>query len=216
MQADYTGWETLSFSVDRDMDTGTITLTITTDDGAISIDAGQSEDDAASLRDNLKSASDEAGQIADNWQDIPEEDDGYVTEDYRSGYGVMLERTHHDTPWGARGYPSREIATYELAKLMGDSGVFFNSWIQRERGITDPISDDINALLDDEGKVKPLQGVRYECGDEVLIGGYDYPYVVDKDYGTLGVMLHISGDPSITEFESHENLKPYQEEDCDE
>lgn len=192
-----------------DSERGEIIIQLEVGSDTVTFEAGEFVSDADALVGALRSLTEDAEQIQKDWEDRPNnETDGFVAEQ-RGGYSASLEGT-------VAGYdfPSRDIATYELAKLMADSGTFPDAWYQNERGNTDNIGEEVRKYSDaGRGKLLPLEGVKYAEGDTVLIGTYDYPYVVDRDYGKLGVMLHISGDPSITEFEQHENLRPYNDDD---
>ena len=207
MNMDFSAFDSFSIDVTRD-ENGSVIVAITADDDTITINTGRTREDAAQLASTLHTASDEATGIEAEWQDIPEEDDGYIS-DGRLGYYVSA-------PGKVTGpFPSREIAAYELARIMADGGFFPDVWYQGKQGNTEPAGAEVYAYLDGEDNLRPLPGVKYEEGTRVYISGYDYPYAVDHDYGDLGVMLHISGDPSITEFEQHDALRPASD-DCEE
>lgn len=73
-------------------------------------------------------------------------------------------------------YPSCDIATYELARQMADSGYFPNAWYHDDQGNAEPIHDAIAALLDDDhDQLKPLPGARYKQGDVIALAGDNWP-----------------------------------------
>jgi hypothetical protein len=182
---------------------GEVIMKITTEGGspgeAIEFHCGAGQVDADCLRGELESAHEAADDIFSDWEDLPDETDGSVTED-RGGYIVTLEgRNPEGMPRG--GYPSRDIATYELARLMADSGYFPNTWYFNERGNYDMTNEEVRAFHDERGdKLLSLPDAEYEEGTRVWLDQEGYPYVVDHDYGAMGIVIHVSGDPSITEF----------------
>lgn len=193
-----------------DDETGAITLEIEGDDDTVTIDVGRFEDDAYQLADELQSATRAAEDIRDNWEDRPDrETDGWVYS-WRDGYHAKLGNQQTGP------FPSRDIATYELARLMADGGMFPNAWYEDERGGTDDIAAAVLAYHDEAGAtLKPLTGVRYQPGAVVREQDGDWPLVVDADYGDLGVMLHTQGDPSVTVFvlDRHEQLSPADDQE---
>lgn len=210
----------LDFDVQRtDDEIGEIVLIITADGEKVEIKVGQSLEDAEQLRDAMQNAAKAVtGDIIDGWENRPDVEDGFVTEDGR-GYLVVMAGKHPDD-MPHNGYRSRDVATYELARLMANQGYFPNAWYQGERGMTDSINEAVQKHYDAEGSsIKPLPGVKYAEGDNVLLDKDDpdawHGYVVDHDYGDLGVMLYMSGDPSITEFAEHDRITPDEEDEED-
>ena len=205
----------LGISVTRaDYEDGDITLTIDTDDGEITIDCGRFQVDADQLRGELELALVQAREILNDWEDRPDEGDGYVTEER----GEFLPSLSGKRLWkGRHGFPSREIAVYELARAMAEAGYYPNAWYVNERGNTDAIDDAVGAWHGDDGKLKPLPGVRHEAGDTVSLAGDDWPtWTVDADYGDMGVMVRTQGDPDVRTLASHDDLSPYGDDDDDE
>jgi hypothetical protein len=193
---------------------GSIILKIESQTETITMDAGQLQGDAEILRDALRDALNDVEEILTDWEDRPDEEDGYVTED-RGGYLVQLSGSAPDS-MPRDGYPSRDIAVYELARLMTEHGYFPNAWFVNERGNTDQIGSEIGGMLNESADgVKPLKGVQYEEGEIVCedTGALCWPMVVDRDYGRLGLMLYTSGDPSITEFVEHEDRSRWSRAD---
>lgn len=141
--------------VRTDDEWGSIVVTITTDNDTITIGCGRFYDDAVTLRDSLASALSQAESIVKDWQDLPDADgDGFVFED-RGRYYVQLEgSTWQDghfparndrSNWRPQGYPSRDIAEYELARAMIDAGCFPNAWYQNERGYQEDIGESVRS-----------------------------------------------------------------------
>lgn len=187
--------EAPEFEVEREDESGDVVLTITTDAGdKVRINIGRFYDSASSLVDTLRSTADDVkANILTDWQDTPDEFDGWVSEG-RDGYYVRLEGTELG---GRHGYASRDIAVYELAKAMADSGCFPNAWYQNERGNVDDIAYEVRKYHDEGGdKMLPLEGVEYGVGDRIVSGDQDW-WVVEQDYGQLGIVAHVWGDPTV-------------------
>lgn len=203
--------EALSISVEREDDeSGLIVLTISANNDVITIYTGRFQEDADQLRGELEGATDQARTIHDDWEDQPDnERDGFVS-DGRDGYDVSLEGSHIGT------YKSHDIAVYELASAMAAGGIFPNAWSVNERGNTDAIHDQVGAWLD-EGKLKPAPGAKYGRGADVRVSDEDWQHwVVDADYGDMGVVVHTYGDPSVNMLASHDRLQPYEDDEEDE
>lgn len=177
------------FDVERN-DDGDVVLTIKTEDGdTVRINIGCFYDSAEGLETALRDAADAIKtNILTDWEDTPDEYDGWVSEG-RDGYYVSLEgiprrNTRH-------GYASRDIAVYELAQAMADAGCFPNAWYSNERGNTENIGEEVRKHHDAGGSsMLPLEGVEYEEGDAVIYSDPAWPWIVDKDYGQLGVVIH--------------------------
>jgi hypothetical protein len=188
---------TLDIQVWRTEDeAGEVTLIVKTDDGTVRIRCGITEDDADRVAGALATGTGQASRLTDDWDDRPDEDDGYVTLS-RDRYWVLL---HGSGPMvsSARpesgGYPDIQVAIYELARLMAERGDSPPAWAEGEHGpTTRPISAEVRAFLDEGGEqLLPLDGVVFEPGEEVRYDG-DLMEVV-RDYGQLGVWLVVAGD----------------------
>jgi hypothetical protein len=196
----------------EDDEDGSIILKIESQTETITMDAGRFQGDAEILRDALRDALSDVEEILKDWEDRPdEENDGYVGEGRHGGYLVRLAG---DTPEGMPrdDYPSRDIAVYELARLMAEGGYYPNCWYVNDHGNYEEIGSEVGAYVTNNEEsggwdLKPLEGVQYEEGEIVCedTGALCWPMVVDRDYGRLGLMLHAHGDPGITEFVEHED-----------
>lgn len=215
-----------SFKITRkDDETGDIILVIDVEDEDVEINCGRFSSDADALLGALQDAAEEAKTLVDDWEDRPDEFDGYVTED-RGGYRVVMESTHRPANWREPGYPTREIATYELAKLMVESGCYPNAWYQNERGNNDFIGEAVYAFQEDGPdslKMKPLEGVQFSEDDTVTFTSdpSQEPVLwtegtVVADYGTLGLILSSYGDREFFDGEQRAQVKLYEDEDEDE
>jgi hypothetical protein len=211
------------FKVERRTD-GDVVFTVNADGVEVDIHIGKSLDSAQGAYDKLRELADtglEAG-ILDGWEDTPGVFDGYVVED-NGKYYVRLSGHEITSPWqhgnGENFFPSREIAIYALAEAAAKTGEECNMWRQYEAYTVD-IGEAVYAYQEnnDEGslRVKPLDGVVFAEDDEVLLADDDegWLFVVDRDFGKLGVLLHISGDPTIERFvEDRSLLKRAPDED---
>lgn len=142
-------------------------------------------------------------------EDLPGENDGWVTLD-GGRYYVTLGQSE---PAGqlCGGFPVRAVAVYELARMMADRGEFPAAWISGEHGpAAEGIDSEVRAYCDEVGdKLKPLPGTRYVDGAAVSLAGDDWPaWIVDRDYGDLGVMIHTEGDPDVATLATHDRLTP--------
>jgi hypothetical protein len=178
------------FGVQR-RDIGDVELTIRADGTRIRITIGRLYDHASLLGESLRHLAEDAADIVDRWEDLPDEGDGYIGF-HRGRYHVSLE----GKPVGD--YPSRDVAEIELARAMVDGGVFPNAWYITDHGNHVAIDDDIRRWHDEGGDgMAPLAGVQYQPGDRVWFAGLDWPCVVVGDWGPAGVELHTDGDPTI-------------------
>jgi hypothetical protein len=166
----------------------------------------------SSIPDAIETIVTEAMNLAGEDEDEgPVESDGYVTLDpgpgSRIGYQVRLSGVDKGT------FPAQGIAVYELARAMAESGEFPSVWMAGEHGPSvRPIEDEVRAYHDAGGTgLLPLAGTRYGKGNLILLNDDTLPYEVDCDYGTLGVMAHTAGDPSVTVIAMHDRLTPYPE-----
>lgn len=209
-----------SFDLTRkDDETGDIILTITTEDGEVEINCGRFSSDADALHRDLQDVTEGAKSLVDDWEDRPDEFDGYVTED-RGGYRVVMESTHRPANWREPGYPTREIATYELAKLMVESGCYPNAWYQNERGNTDFIGEEVYAFQEDgetELKLKPLEGIQFSEDDTVIFTSDPHQdpvlWNVEADYGTLGLILSSYGEREFFDGDQRAQVMLYKDDE---
>jgi hypothetical protein len=211
-----------SFKITRtDDESGDIMLVIDVEDedGDVEINCGRFSSDADALLGALQDAAKEAKSLADDWEDRPDEFDGYVTED-RGTYRVVMESTRRPANWREPGYPTREIATYELAKLMVESGCYPNAWYQNERGDTDDIGAEVYAFQEDGPDaltLKPLEGVEFSEDDTVIFTSDPYQdpvqWTVVADYGTLGLILSSYGEREFFDGEQRAQVKLYEDDE---
>lgn len=196
---DLSGSDCLEITARRlDDEEGGIELVIETDDGNVTIDCGRFCDDAYALEKSLRDAADFVrDDILKDWQDRPDQHDGWICEQDRGGgFSVACEGTEGGV------FPDRAIAVIELAEMMCNTGCFPNSWFQNIYGSVDEICDEVRAYHDDGGSgMKPLPGVVYAPGDEVLVRyntidyrtmhvtdtGWD-PAEIVRDYGDAGII----------------------------
>lgn len=203
------------FSIERaDTEAGEIMFTCEVGNDSVIFEVGQDISDADALLGVLSDLTSEVQKMINAWQYRPDsENDGFISQG-RNGYFATLYGK--SSPENHNGYPTQDIAAYELARLMADSQTTPNAWYQGERGIDRMINTEVHAYLDDNDGLKPLPNAKYASGTNVIM---DHPnwdwrhFVVDQDYGDLGVMVHTSGDPSMTELATHEQLKPYPDDD---
>jgi hypothetical protein len=212
-----------AFSVRRRED-GNVVFTLKADGVTIELGIGRNQDDVESVTDDLSRlvAIGLKSDILTSWEDTPGDFDGYVVED-DGKYYVRLSGHEVTSPWqhgnGENFFPSREIAIYALAEAAAKTGEECNMWHQYQAYTVD-IGEAVYAYQEnnDEGslRVKPLDGVVFAEDDEVLLADDDegWLFVVDRDFGKLGVLLHISGDPTIERFvEDRSLLKRAPDED---
>jgi hypothetical protein len=140
--------------------------------------------------------------ILDGWEDMPGENDGYISID-RGRFHVSLE----GIPVG--NFPTREVAEIELARAMVAAGVFPNAWFS-DRGDHLDIHDDIRRWHSDGGdQMTSLPGVQYQPGDRVWHAHLDWPHIVVGDWGPAGVEIYTEGDPSVRcHVTDRDNLRP--------
>lgn len=197
-------------TLDRgDDEAGTLTLEIVTDDGKVTINLGRFYDDLATTVGELKRCADKGEKMLADWEDRPDEYDAFVTED-RAAYYLKLEGTTSRNP--RRGYPSRDIAEYELAAWMAESGVFPNAWFMNERGNVENISERIRKFHDAGGdKLLPLEGVEYAVDSDI-----NAPYggaSVVMDYGKFGILYIYHGDDTVHFNEDREDISAWVEDE---
>lgn len=206
--------ETLEIQAWRTEDAdGDVTLIIKTDEGTVRIRCGRTADDADRLADALGTGQIQAAKVAEDWDDRPSEDDGYIGLDRRGWYVQLGGQPPADMT--RDGYPTEEIATYELARMLAAAGEFPPCWAEGEHGpSTRPISEQVYAHLDDGDQLKPLPGVKYADRACVLAPAEDWTsWVVVRDYGDLGVMVHTLGDDTVTMLAKHDQLTPDPDDD---
>ena len=192
------------FTVDRN-EYGTVILKISTDDGTVNVHVGGSEEDAENLRDELtQSAASLTENILAGWEDVPEEWDGYISWEERRGWMVSLSgKTVGNSQYG---FPTLEIAMFELANAMCVAGEFSNAWVQGEHGPTTRcITSELRALQDEGGTaMRPLAGVQYDEGDLIEeAGSPTWQMTVNSDYGELGITVYAPGDPDVGGYIKH-------------
>ena len=164
-------------------------------------------------------------RIVDNWEDRPDLFDGYVCQDGSKCYVQLSRRAWDGDGFDKclRSFPTREIATYELARAMSYAGEFPNAWFEGDRGHTEDIGDAVREFHDEGGtEVKPLPGAFFSEGDSIyfLRRGNPYPqpstkgwaaYVV-RDYGDLGLTYVLSGDDTVHYSPARGGIEPRKEE----
>jgi len=128
----------------------------------------------------------------------PSEDDAWV---------VLDEGVYRIRVFGADTgpFPTRHIAIYELAAAMVKHGEFPSAWVFGEHGpAVEEISDQVDKFFDESGELRLLTGVRFDDGAQVLLTDDAHAdwrsYTVIRDYGQLGLYVHTTGDPTITEL----------------
>lgn len=178
------------FAVER-LGSGDVQMTVRAGDTTIRINVGRIYHDASLLATSLHHlAEDLDDDILDDWEDTPDEGDGYISFD-RGRYHATLEGRH------VGDYPSRDVAEIELARAMVTGGVFPNVWFINDHGNHHSIHDAIRRWHNEHGDaMAPLDGVEYQPGDRVWYVEADWPYVVVGDWGPAGVEIHTDGDPS--------------------
>ncbi len=131
--------EAPEFGVQRH-DSGDVELTIRAEGTRIRITLGRLYDNASLLAESLRHlAEDVAENVADRWEDRPDEYDGYISFG-RGRHHVSLE----GKPVGD--YPSRDVAEIELARAMVAGGVFPNAWFITDHGNYAAIDEDTLGL----------------------------------------------------------------------
>jgi hypothetical protein len=202
----------------REDEVGAVMLRLEDVNGVVvEFDCGDNISDADALVEALDDAHDEATEVQENWEDRPDEEDGYVSEgSTRECYVSLSGKSPDGMP--RDGYPSRDIATYELARMMADAGYFPNAWYVNERGNTDEIGAEVRAFHDEGGdKLKPLEGVEFSEDDTVIFTSDPYQdpmqWNVVADYGTLGLILSSYGEPEFFDGEQRAEVSLYEDED---
>lgn len=199
---DFHADEAPEFDVTREDESGDVILTITTgahDQARFNI--GRFYDSAEGLRNALQDVVDDMdANILAGWEDTPDpESDAWISEGrgrYGNGYFIQLEGVAVGDK--ERGYVSRDIATFELAEAMAKAGCFPNAWYENERGNVDNIGEDVRKYHDEGGTAMiPLEGVEYDEGQDVTYDNDDY--IVVRDYGQFGVVIHRRWDESSRE-----------------
>lgn len=205
-----------AFNVVRDED-GNVVLTGSASCGKVAFNIGNDEDSAGELHEELLDVVDKLTKILDLWEDTPEDEDGWVILD-NGKYVVRFDNLEK-----ARGIPSREIAIRLLAEVMFEARMLPHAWLSGEHGpATESIDEKISAEFDPGTRdLKPLEGVEYTSRALVRIAEGGDLLTVDRDFGDLGIMLHVSGDPSVTVFVRPEDrisvsLAPSDDEGDDE
>lgn len=191
------------FGVDRD-EAGEVTLTIHAEHTTIRLRVGGGYDSASLLAQSLHHlAEDVDEEILDEWQDVPDEGDAYITFD-RGRYHVSLDGTRIGD------YPSQDVAELELAQAMLATGVFPNAWYVNDRGNTHPIDDHVRRWHNPAGDaMAAIDGVQSRPGDRVRYAPVDWPHIVVGDWGPAGVEIHTAGDPSIrVHVTDRDDLRP--------
>lgn len=120
--------------------------------------------------------------------------DGFVTLG-RNDWEVRLEGIERGR------YPKYEMAVYQLARVMAETGSFPACWAEGEHGPSSRLIDDeVRAFHDAGGDgLLPLPGARFAPGDLVIDTDGGWPCQVIFDYGTaIGVHVHAQGDPDVT------------------
>lgn len=201
--------------VNREEIEGEISLTIDTEDVAIKINLGRTNEQAHQLLALLDNATKAAQEMVDDWEDKPDDYDGYVSMNDGSYY-VQLGLKDHGT------YPTKKIAIIELAQAMIDTGHFPNSWYQYD-AYTVPLDDEVRACHDEAGdQMRPLGGI-YERNDEIEVNHtyqtgpntwdseWTEAYVI-KDYGDAGVLYDFYGLNEGPYVADHESVRRAPEE----
>jgi hypothetical protein len=192
---------------------GDVTLVLKTDDGTVRIRVGRTAEDADRLEVALRKAAEGASEIAEDWDERPGEHDLYVSLDRGRYYVSWNGRDREGQP--RNGYPTAGIAVYEAAAWQAEAGEFSSAWMTGEHGpsVRDIVAE-LHALQDEHDQIRPLPGVVYEDGAIVQLAGDDWPtWVVDRDYGKLGVMVHTEGDATVATLALHGELSLHPDYD---
>lgn len=159
---------------------------------------------------NIVDAADEPEPGEDEDPGPDPDNDGFIW--HGQGHGRMFGQGYDAMIFGhslsnAYGFPTAEIAMYELAKAMAEAGEFPAAWFEGEHGPSSRNIEDEVRRFHDEGSdtLLPLSGVQYAEGDQIY--EQDYPgeiYTVDRDYGTLGIITCPSSDQTVQHYVKHE------------
>jgi hypothetical protein len=197
----------------RDDEDGNVVLVIEAGDDHIEITVGRTVADADNLAGQLAGAMERTVAISEDWYDVPDDTDLWVSLDRGSWFVSWDGKNRPGQP--ERGYPSRTIAIYEAARWQAEAGQFSPAWVTGEHGpAAEEISSEIRAWHDESGEqMLPLPGVRYQDATIVHVEGETWPtWVVVRDYGELGVVVHAEGDPSVWTQSWHDQLsEPWAE-----
>jgi hypothetical protein len=182
---------------------GEVTLEVHAGDMQVHITVGRYAQDADTLAAALRQAAEDASDLADGWEDLPDDSDAYIGFD-RGRYHVSLD--------GSRvgDYPSQDVAEIELARAMTAGGVFPNAWFITDHGNPIPINDNLRRWHDENGTgMVAIPDVRFEPGQRIWYGHNDWPYRVVGDWGQAGVEIHAEGEPGIwTHVTDRDALRP--------
>jgi hypothetical protein len=200
---------------------GEVTLVLMGEEGdRISISVGHHDEDAANLRLELAGALAKLDRWLADWYVHPDEYDAYVG-DLGPDYSVRLEGVILD-----RTFPSKEIATYELARMMAERGCFPAAWFEGYQGGHEPLDDEVRAFHDEGGdKLLELWGRQYEDGAEVLIRDPDtlttdadeWTANVVRDYGVMGVVYRYPENQHdyVLEHTDRDRMRPVPDDEDD-
>jgi hypothetical protein len=192
---------------------GQIEITLTTEEGKVTITAGRTEDDALQLADTLGAGFNEAKELVEGWEERPDDHDGFIFTE-RHGWGAQLEGVRVKVPGAeTRGLPCREAALYALAQAMAEKGSFPAAWYQ-ERGIDVSVDSEIRAYHDDGGDQmrRPAAG-QYHPDDEIQVdydGDGDWSYAVVV-FDTGHCVVFLAGE-ELHHKEDRTQVRPYQPE----
>jgi hypothetical protein len=179
------------FCVERDAD-GDVQVHVRAGVDHFRVTVGRGYEDVSLLAQSLRHlAEDVEDDILDGWQDTPDDFDAYISFD-RGRYHVSLDSSR------VGDYPSRDVAEIELARAMAAGGIFPNAWFITDHGNHIAIDADVRRWHDEGGtQMAAIPGVQYQPGDQVRYTDDGWPYRVIGDWGTAGVEIHASGDPTI-------------------
>jgi hypothetical protein len=191
----------LAARVTRNED-GEILLVLATGEDGITINAGRLWADADGIAGVGEAIARQAGDLLNEWADAPHDDDGWVILDECGWHARLGGWEPPGQPEG--GYPLRRIAVYELARLMAEhAGTNAPAWIVTGDGRPSAqLNAEVRAHLTDGGQLIPLPGTRFEPGTAVTDPD-GTAWIVRRDYGDLGVMLHDPAGRAVTGYVLH-------------